>query len=254
MKNINTLVTKLILLTLFITQFSDFSYGQRTSRELKSFDKIIVSPLIELVLIKGDKESISLESWNVEEDRINARVKGKTLRIYLDKAKVNVKYKKGSTPERWRWQRMYKGGGVKAYVTYKTLKHLQVRGDEQVVCNDPLINKKFRIKVYGEADVTLASVEADYMKTSLYGENLLEIKSGNAHQQVYKVYGSNVINTKKLNSRWTKASVFGESELAVNVSDVLRISAIGETEIYYKGSPEIQKGMIIGNTHFRRIR
>ena len=71
-----------ILLLLFVATFN--VEAQDKIHSVKSFDKIIVSPHIELNLVEGSEESVKIENAKVSEDKINIEVEGKTLRIYLD--------------------------------------------------------------------------------------------------------------------------------------------------------------------------
>src|ERR1700741_3849673 len=98
--------------------------------QVDHFDKVIVSPNIEVTFIEGNEEKVTIEKSTVESDKINIRVKGKTLRIYLDDAKELVKnekkYKNGHKVK----QPIYKGTVVTATVMYTTLTELSIRGEE----------------------------------------------------------------------------------------------------------------------------
>src|SRR5688500_9841830 len=68
-----------------------FSAAQEIVKDLKSFNKVIASPKVNLILEQGDQESIRLVYSNVEESKINIKVQGNTLRVYLDDAKITEK-------------------------------------------------------------------------------------------------------------------------------------------------------------------
>ena len=59
--------------------------------QVKAFEKVIVSPHIEVILVEGNEESVKIENAKVSDDKINIEVEGKTLRLYLDGAKVITK-------------------------------------------------------------------------------------------------------------------------------------------------------------------
>src|SRR5688572_2746378 len=79
----------LSLVLLFTT--IQFVQAQEINRDLKPFCKVVVSPKVHLILEQGDKESIRVTYDNVDADKINIKVQGNTLRVYLDEAKVTEK-------------------------------------------------------------------------------------------------------------------------------------------------------------------
>ena len=184
----------------FVLSFNGFSQVQ----ELRSFDRIIVSPRVQLELVKGDKESVRLEYENIDEGKVNVQVKGNTLRIYLDEAKFIVKNSRRGRyyDEYGGWDRqMYKEGvRVKAYVTYTDLKYLQIRGEEDIDINSDIENERFKLKAYGESTIRMKSITADKFKAVLIGENKLQIKGGKANKQKYKSIGDNWVRASGVDS------------------------------------------------------
>ncbi len=226
-----------------------FSIAQEITRELKSFSKIIASPRVNLILEKGEEESIRLTYTNVTPDKINIKVKGKTLHLYLDDAQVIEKTKHSNRHGR---KSIYRDASVTAYVTYTTLDHLEIRGNQELSCNGPLRAKKFTLKAYGENEIRLASVKTEYLKTSLYGENDLKIRGGKAEYQKYRLFGENKIDTRDLKSYTTTTNIYGESRIKLSTEDNLRINAFGESHISYTGNASINRGLIFGQTQIHR--
>jgi len=227
-----------------------FSLAQEIKRDLKSFRKVIVSPRINLVLEKGDQESIRLVYSNVSPDKINIDIKGKTLRVYLDEAKVNERTERINPTER---RSIYHNVYLTAYVTYTELEHLEIRGNQEITCNGPIRAERFTLKAYGENEIRLASVKTDYLRTSLYGENDLKINGGKAEYQKYKLFGENQIDTQDLKSYSATTNSFGESRIALSIQDQLRINAFGESEISYSGNGNVNKGLVFGNTKVYKL-
>ena len=130
----------------------------QTTTAVNHFNKVIVSPHVQVTFIEGNEESVTIEKSTVDNEKINIEVNGKTLRIYLDGAKEVTKneiiYEDGHKVKR----PIYKGTVVSAIVTYKTLDDLSVRGEETQVCKSLLKGNKFRLKIYGESQVFLNEV------------------------------------------------------------------------------------------------
>ena len=153
------------------------TFAQNTT-QVDHFNKVIVSPNIEVTFIEGDEEKVTIEKSTVSDDKINIQVHGKTLRIYLDDAKELVKNEKKYENGNKVKQPIYRGTVVTATVMYKTLEELSIRGEEAIVCKSVLKGDKFRLKAYGEPEILLNEVSLGELKATLYGESNLVIKTG----------------------------------------------------------------------------
>jgi hypothetical protein len=244
------IVKHTLLLAVICIGAVSVSLAQEISRELKSFNRIIVSPKVNLILEQGDQESIRLTYSNVDADKINIRVQGNTLRVYLDDAKVTEKTYRVSSHEK---RGIYHDVSVTAYVTYKELEHLEIRGNQELTCNGPLTAERFTLRAYGENDINLASLKTEYLRTSLHGENDLKIKAGKAEYQKYNLYGVNKIDTQDLKSFSATATIFGESKIKLNTQDNLKVNAFGESQVSYNGNANVNKGLIFGQAQITKL-
>ncbi len=213
------------------------------TRETGDFDRLILSPHINLVLEAGNEPGVRIEYENVDRHEINVEVNGSTLRIYLENAKmvekserVDYHYSRG----------IYEGAVVTAYVTFNTLEMLEIRGDQWVKVESPVNAGQFKLRIYGENDVTFDQVNAEYFKVSLFGENELTVKTGDVEYQKYTMYGENSVEVSGLKSQHTNTKIYGESEVSLYASHELEITAMGEPIITYAGNPVVNKGIIIG--------
>ena len=235
------------IIFLCITSFS------QTVTRVKHFNKIIVSPHIEVTFVEGNEESVAIEKSSVPMEKINIEVNGNTLRIYLDGAKEVTKtenvYENGYKGKR----SIYKGTVVTATVSYKTLHELSIRGEETQVCKSLLKGNRFRLKIYGESHVFLNEVNLGQLRTTIYGESSLEIKAGSVADQKYTVYGESKINSLGIENNTTQITAYGEADFRVNVSDEIKITAFGEASLAYKGKAKINKGLHFGEMQISKI-
>jgi hypothetical protein len=242
---------KTTLLTIALSICLSVAMAQSQVQPLQPFDRIITSQFVNVVLEKGDKESVRFEYSGVNPDEVNVKVRRKKLHIYLDNARLVEKQEKfyynGQNHSRSR----YGNDRVTAYITYKELRGVEIRGDEGLVCNGAIKADRFKLKVYGENTVSLASLQTNRFKASIYGSNDIEIKSGAAGHQLYRLFGENKIDTQNMESNTTSSRIYGEGRLTVNASDELRITAFGEPEIRLSGPAHINKGLILGNADIR---
>ncbi len=245
----NSSASAIVMAVVFIV--SQWSSAQIT--QVKSFEKVIVSPHIEVILVEGNEESVKIENAKVSNDKINIVVEGKTLRLYLDGAKTVTKSEKVDN-DKWKGKRsIYNGTMATATITYKKLNTLSVRGEEVVKCESPIEQKSLKLTIYGESKIYFDAITTEELTVAIYGESYLEIKSGDVGRQVYRAYGESEVNTLGMKNTTTKITAYGESNFRVNVSERLKVTCYGETTINYKGSANIEKGIMIGEAEIRKI-
>lgn len=227
--------------------------AQEKTYSVKTFDKLIVSPHIEVNLVEGLDESVVVDNAKVSLDKINVEVEGRTLRIYLDGAKVVTKSERVSN-DKWRGNKsLYNGTMATVTVTYKKLENLSIRGEEIVRCKNLLTADDFKMSLYGEAKVYFNSVSIDELIVAIYGSSYLEIAEGETSRQVFRAYGESEVNTVGMNAEETKITAYGESNFRVKVSDRLKVTCYGETNVSYSGDPEVDMGLIIGEAKITKI-
>ena len=227
--------------------------AQEKTYEVEHFDKVIISPHIQATLVEGDNESVHIDYTNVSEDEINVEVEGKTLRVYLDGAKTLDRNEKAYEDGYQKSRAYYEGAQVKATITYKNLDVLSVRGEEHISCKSLIDQDEFTLRIYGESQVYLSNVDLEKLKVTIYGESYLEIEGGNVENQRYTAYGESKVNSLGINNTTTKITAYGESDFRVTVSDRLKVTCYGETHITYEGSPDVDRGIVIGEATIRKI-
>ena len=217
------------------------------------FNKVIVSPHISVTFVKGDSESVTIHSSTEPLEAMNIEVSGKTLHLYLDNAKTTTKREKVEM-DGWSEKRaIYDGTVVQATVTYQVLDGLSLRGEERFECKSPIEQSKFSLTIYGESEVYLEEVKLDNMNTTVYGESLMEISSGSIGRQKITAYGETRINTAQVSTMETKITAYGEGTYRIAAEERLKVTCYGEATVEYVGSPDIDKGIIIGETTIRKI-
>lgn len=254
---INTIPKSRFIATIFIMVLviliSKNTHAQSKTIDVNHFDKVIVSPHIQVTFIQGDKETVTIENASVPADKINIEVKGKTLRIYLDGAKMVTKSEKIKGDGWKRKESIYKGTKVTATVTYTSLQELSLRGEETFVCASPLIQEKFRLAIYGESKVYLNEVQLEKLQATIYGESFLEIKAGVVTNQKFRAYGESKINGVEIKNKNTQISAYGSSSFRLKILKNLKITAFGESNITNTGDPVIDMGIIIGDVTIQNI-
>jgi len=245
-----------LLKTVFVATFlfaAAHGAGAQT-RFVDHFNKVIISPYIQVVLEQGETESVRVNGLLADSSKLHIEVHGKTLRIYLEGAKDIPHYEKSYSEDgKGHMERRYPNHAVAATVTYKTLKALSFRGEETQLCQSPIATNKFTLRVYGESKVIFTEMHVRQLKTVMYGESSLEIKSGEAKEQHFTCYGQGKINTTAISGKKGRVTAFGEAEFSMNVSDRIKITAFGDAKLRYMGNPDIVKGLHIGDVDLLKI-
>jgi len=213
---------------------------------LSHFTRIIASPRVNVILRKGDKESIQMIYSNVDSGKVNIKVRGNTLKIYLDHARITEKQERMTVNGHSQRYSIYRDASVTAYITYRELKGLEIRGEELISCEGEINTKKLKLKAYGESEIRLAGLNATKFKASLYGRNNLKITDGIVAHQTFRSFGENKIDTRGMKSETASTRVYGEGRISVTTTDEIVINAFGEPEINVRGEGQVVRGIVIG--------
>lgn len=244
-------------LTFFIATFVLFGIqnteAQNKTFNVSSFDEVIISPHIEVIFERADTESVVIENIDVSMDKLNVEVKGNTLHIYLDDAKVYTKSEKVDYDDYKGKHAIYNGTIVSAKVYFKDLEEISLRGEETHKVKSILNGEELTLKIYGESDVYLSEIDVEKFFATMYGESYLEVKEGIAKRQRILSYGEGEINTLGVKNTSAKVTAYGEGKVSLTVSDDLKITAYGEASIHYKGSPMVNRGIVIGEANIHQI-
>jgi Putative auto-transporter adhesin, head GIN domain len=220
--------------------------AQEQQLPLSHFTRIVASPRVNVILQKGDKESVRMVYSNVNAGKVNIKVRGNTLRIYLDHARVTERQERMTINGNTQKHSIYRDASVTAYVTYRELKGLEIRGEEEISCDGEINTNKLKIKAYGESEIRLAGLNASKFKASLYGRNNLKIVGGTVKHQTFRSFGENKIDTRGMDSETASTRVYGEGRISVTTTDEIVINAFGEPEINVRGRGQVVKGIVIG--------
>ncbi len=232
---------KTLLASLLIVTSSLSGNAQAIEKNLGHFKKVVASPKINLVMVAGDNESVKINYSNIDPSKINIVVKNNALHIYLDGSKYTEKRERVKKDGWVEKESIYRNANVTAYVTYRRLDKLVVRGEQEADVQSAIENKKFKLSAYGECDITLASLRTGKFKASMYGQYKLKVKGGKVDTQKYKLFGENRIDTQAIQSEEIASTTYGESRLRVNVNENLRLVTFGESQVMVKGTAEVNK-------------
>ncbi|HWA35188.1 MAG TPA: DUF2807 domain-containing protein [Cyclobacteriaceae bacterium] len=241
--------------------FFVFSVGLLTAQDqsdempVSTFSKIVASPRVNVILEKGNKESVRILYNQIPKGNVNVKVRGGTLKIYLDHAKVVEKQVRLYGDEKRSGKHgIYEGTSITAYVTYKELKAVEIRGESELRCDSEVKAEKFKVRAYGENEITFAAIHTTKFKASLYGENELKVRGGETDRQVYRLFGENKVLTLGMKSATAATRIYGEGRVRLSATDKVRVNALGEPIIFVEGTSYVSRGIILGRADIRASR
>ena len=241
------------LIILFFASIVSTVNAQVKTVHVESFDKIIISPHIEVVFTKGTEEKVIVEEISIPLEKLNIGVNNNTLHVYLEGAKITSPTKKEKKNGEKQKVSIYKGTIAKITVSYKAVETFALRGEERMVFNSPIEQEKCKFNIYGESQVYINKVTIDDLKVTIYGESLLEIAEGSTYQQKLTAYGESTINILNVDNDITRVTAYGDSNFQFNVSERVKITAYGEPTIAYSGKGKLSKGIFIGSATIKRL-
>lgn len=225
------------------------SFAQEKTIALKgNFDKIIVSPHLEVEFVQGTTPKIEVYEINVPFEKFKYEISNNTLQVYLEGAKTTTKHKKYNHNSWKQKVPIYKNRVAKIKVIYTDVDIFSLRGEEKITFESPLDQDKCILRIYGESEVFIKEAKLNDLHVTIYGESHLVIDSGSIINQKITGYGSSKVRTLNVATKNAKLISYGEGTYQLAVSDQLKVTSYGEANVLYKGSPELKKGIVIGNS------
>jgi hypothetical protein len=227
-------------------------------RKVASFTAISVSSAIDLYLTQSNKNEVAVSATNDEiRDHIITEVVGGTLIIRLgDKG----------TWFSWRKWGNYK---TKAYVSIKDIDALTASGASTVHLVNTIESPKMRIKLSGASDFK-GNIKAGVLMYQLTGAsdykgevsaNSIDIDGsgassieliGNVDDLAIEVSGASDAKLYNLTAKGAILRASGASNIGVTVTEILRASSSGASDINYKGNPTVKESNTSGASNIRR--
>jgi hypothetical protein len=244
---------KLILFLMSLLLINSSLNAQKIIKLNRSFDKIIVSPHIEVTFKKGNEPSIIIVDINVPLEKFKYELEKGTLQVYLEGAKTYTKNKKIVTRNVERKVPLYKNRVVKLIITYVDINIFSLRGEEKITFQTPLIQQECKLRIYGKSEVTINEIKVDKLDVSIYGDSFLHIEKGIIHKQKIVAYGASKVMALNVLSKETKITSYGDGSFQFNASDKIKVTSYGEATVLYKGNAVLKKGIVIGESTIKKV-
>lgn len=262
MKKITLLIATLLLTTVAFSQKKEKIKGSKVvitvKYEVDAFSEIEVEDNLEVFLVKGDKNSVEVETDENIQTAINHQTYGKSLRLNTNKEISSFKK-------------------LEVRVTYTdSLKLISVRHEAKLIGGSEIKLNALTIKTYdysksiitvnssdfklfandkSKVDINFKSVDAvlelsknaelkgklssTNIKLDMYQKSKAEIE-GDCTDIKIRLDNDAEFDGKKLASKTLDLTAEAKTECIVNSNGILTISAAGKSEIEIYGEPKIE--------------
>jgi len=243
-------ITILFMSLLFINSNLN---AQKTINLHTNFNKIIVSPHIETIFVKGNEPSIVIENITVPMQKFNYELNKGTLQVYLEGAKTYTKNRKIVTRDYEKKVPLYKNRVAKIIITYTDVEIFSLRGEEKITFQTPLNQDACKLRIYGKSEVTINTINVNKLDVSIYGDSFLKMENGTIKNQKITAYGASKVMAAEVLSKETKITAYGDGTFQFNVSDKIKVNSYGESTVLYKGDAQLNKGLVFGESTITKI-
>lgn len=235
------------LFSLFIIVFTIFvsTAQEQETRQLGNFKGIKVSGSMRVVLEKGNKEEVLLESKVVPLDRIITKIdKNGVLKIYKKSANVyqSIKYREFVRSQ----------GNINVKITYKNLDNITQSGSGFIIVASKLTGENFSISESGSGKILVKNVDLNQANITVSGSGKVEMKEGSIKEQRIRVSGSGKVSLLGVSAENSFSKISGSGKIYVNVSQSFEGQVSGSGDILYSGNPAKIISKVSGSGKIRK--
>lgn len=193
-------------------------------RKVAPFSGIKVSGGIDVYVSAGDEAIAVSASKQEHKDRIRTEVENGVLKIWYDGSQgMNIRGAKN----------------LKAYVSYKTIKSLEVSGGSDINVDGTITTNDLSLRASGGSDFR-GSVNTSNLTVRLSGGSDVHI-SGRASALVVDASGGSDFKGYDLQAEVCDLEASGASDIELTATKELSARASGASDIRYRGTPSVKE-------------
>jgi hypothetical protein len=197
-------------------------------RKVNNFTTLSVSAPVDLTVIQGDREGLTLTGDDNILNEIETIVTDGTLEIK-------------PTTRNWRYYR----SNMKGTLYVKQLKKVALSSSGNLK-SERLTGDEIIFAVAGSGNMELGDLKAQTVKFSVAGSGNVQV-AGAAPNQKISIAGSGNIHTEKLRSENVSVSIAGSGDAKVWATQSITVSVAGSGDVGYFGNPPNVKKSIVGS-------
>ena len=211
---------KTSLMIVMFTFMATVLYAQTSeTRNVGSFNAAKTGGSWNVVLEKGDREEVRLETKNFDLSKVITEVKNNALHINLEKGN-------------------YKNVNFTVYVIYRDLESIKSGGSGNIRSNTDLVADKLEISMSGSGDGRFQNIRADKLIVSLSGSGNIDIAGGSVGSLTVKQNGSGNFRGLDLQAQEADVNKSGSGNTSLTANKALAVRSSGSGNVEYRGNPE----------------
>jgi hypothetical protein len=221
-----------------------FTFSQKIEiRSVSHFTRIDAAGIFEITVFKGNTESLTMETNEEFMPYVRGKVINGVLRLYYKDTPVELT------------ERIKKI--VKVTVVLKNLNQISLSGISKFITNDTLSSKKFKVDCSGNT-IIMMNVNTEQLSIDASGKNKIQITanvigktkvdmsgsseidlSGSTKDFIMDISGSSCVKAENFITQTAAVKSSGKGNVALNVTDRLKIISSKQTSINYKKYPTL---------------
>ncbi len=189
-------------------------------REINGFEIIELNTFAEVVLVKGEKEGVLIESSENTEKAIQTSVEGK--RLLISTLSDDQRILPAST----------------IYITYLVLKGLTVHHVHSLTCRGPIESSKLGILQNCKRNIDVA-VEVQVLDVTLTKAGNVNVIGSTGDLKVQN-HGSGIFDGSDLSAESVNVIIRGSGNVLVRTDEELIVALEGTGSVFYDGMPRLR--------------
>lgn len=183
------------------------------------FNSIEVSGMFKIILVQGDSSKTIIEADQNLLDYIEIKVKNKKLQI---ESKANLK----------------PSAAIQITVMFKKLNRIMLSGNVNLISENKLNLDVLELDVSGSASLKLDLNCFEFI-AAMSGNSTTEFAGFCSHSKIETSGNTEILNQDFVTEKM-EINSSGNSKIVVNVLNTLDVTASGNSEIEYFGTPEVK--------------
>lgn len=210
-----------LLITLSISAQKKVHDDNPVTRSAKEYHAIEISAGIDLYLLQGTEEGVTVSgATNEYRDKIQVEVVKGVLKIYYEKQNS--------------WGMNWGNKKLKAYVSVKNLDKLTASGGSDVILENELNIPELSLNISGGADFKGKLITKELFLTAHGGSDAY--LSGKTEKINIKASGGSDIHGYEMIANYCQVETRGGSDVRITVNNQITGQVTGGSDIYYKGA------------------
>ena len=194
-----------------------------------SFNKIENGGSWDVIITKGSKDEVRLETTSFDLSKVITKVENETLKVKLEKGNYN-------------------NVNLKVYITVRELESIGASGSGDVVLASDFGANTFTIGLSGSGSITTQKINAGKLNVGMSGSGKVSIAGGQAEEATIGQSGSGDLDAINFTAETVDIGKSGSGDVSIGVTESFTVGSSGSGNIYYRGNPEKQSIGISGSS------